>query len=194
MTFSVILYFWEVYYPAFWSQFTPELYFSVPFCSSWGCVNQCIVDLLFLLFPCDILSVLRGTVFDSLASSKFPSSVPLGFSTSQVSTLWVYNCSKLFFIDQDGLSFGHRIRYICFFKEFIHLDDQSVVDGIIFFDTRNHVMHHGLAFSNPVFFYSFSLNNWFHLYYHLKAFFKLFLFFFFRIIIILYQSIAIWTK
>ena len=47
--------------------------FFVWFRSPRGCIDQCIVDLLFLLFPCGIISVHRGTVRGLLTSSKFPS-------------------------------------------------------------------------------------------------------------------------
>ena len=46
--------------------------FFVSFCSPWGCVDQCLVDLLFLLFPCGILSVLQRTANGLLANSKSP--------------------------------------------------------------------------------------------------------------------------
>ena len=47
--------------------------FCVSFYSPWICVDQCIANLQFLLFPCGIFSILWGTVRDSLANSKSPS-------------------------------------------------------------------------------------------------------------------------
>ena len=53
-----------------WSM--PWLNFSVLFCSLWGCAEQCTVSYLFLLFTCDILSVLPATVYSIQASCRSP--------------------------------------------------------------------------------------------------------------------------
>ena len=43
----------------FCRQPSPGLHSTVSLCSPWECVHQYIVDLLFLLFPCSIFSILQ---------------------------------------------------------------------------------------------------------------------------------------
>ena len=49
---------WVTILYAVFSQSTLLLLFSVSFCCPWGCVDQCIVDVLFHLFPCSIQFIL----------------------------------------------------------------------------------------------------------------------------------------
>ena len=46
--------------------------FFVSFCLTWGCTDQCTVDIFWHMFPCGILYALWGTVSGLLANSKSP--------------------------------------------------------------------------------------------------------------------------
>ena len=82
--------------------------------------DQCVVDLLFLLFPCGILSVLIGKVRRLLVKSKsLLWFVPSVFSTTSVGTLQVCCCKGRFlfgvFLNYDDLSFCHPFEFVYFF-------------------------------------------------------------------------------
>ena len=129
--------------------------FFVLFGSLWERVDHYIVDLLFILLPHSIFSVLPGTVHGLSTSHKSSLFVLLVFSTSPVGTLWVYSCYGQSFrslLKQNGLSFCHPFCYICFLLAFFHFDSQSVMDGSGLFKSRTHICHHCLAFSNSVHF------------------------------------------
>ena len=112
----------------FCRQSTLCLHFCISFCSLRRSIDECTVDLLFLLFLCGILLVLRGTIRGLLASCKSFPQFELLFFISSVGTLWFYCCwgGSFFrvFLDQNGLSFGHPFGY----SASIHPDSQSVVD------------------------------------------------------------------
>ena len=125
-----------VYYPAF----------SVSFCSPCGYVDQCIVNLQFILFSCSILSVPRGTVFDLVANSKCPHWFePSVFSTPSVGKLWVRICWGRFllfgsFCIRVVFYFDHWFQCACFFPASFHFDSQSVVDGSEYFKPESSFM------------------------------------------------------
>ena len=88
-------------------------------------VDQFKVALLFLLFPCGILSVYWETASSFLANYKtLPWFVPIVFSPSTVSTLWVYSCwsssflgmvyeeGLLTFVIHSGVSFSSKCLFI----------------------------------------------------------------------------------
>ena len=127
--------------------------FFVSFYSRWGCVDQYIVVLLFLWFPCSILSLLRGTERGLFVNRKSPPwFVPSIFSPSSVGPLWsiVVLGGSFFeiFPDQGGLTLGHPFRYV--FLVDISVASLSWMDGN-FLKTRIRVYHQGQHFSSLIF-------------------------------------------
>ena len=138
--------------------------FSVSFCSSWRFIDQSVVDLLFLLFLCDILSVLRWTVYSLLVKSKSPFwFVPLVFSTSSVGTLSIFSRGAVPF----WKSFWIRVFFPLVFysgmslpskRLFILISSLSWIE--VNFKTSIYVCHHGQMFSNLVLFCVLHWVNW----------------------------------
>ena len=147
---SLLSSFAEPYHMPFCHQFRPLVDFSVWFCPNLGCVDLCKVTLLCRWIIYSSLSAPQRTTRGLIANSKSL----LIFSTSSVSRLWVCSCLERFFcLAPFGLMWSFLwsssrvlvlLVSICSFLVLVCREWRWISW------TKNHVFHHGLAFSSLI--------------------------------------------
>ena len=137
----------------FGSESMPKLDFCVSSCSRWGCVEQCIVALQGLL--CGIISIPRGTIlclrginiFPYFCRSYFPHHRKARYGSI---VIWGDSC-KMFFLSMWSLLWS-SIRLHVFLEGNYSFQVLFSHEWWQISWTRILVFHHGLAFSNMIFY------------------------------------------